>query len=467
MGDAQAGERVNARFQILLALVLVAVGVLVANVVPPVAPRLPGEPEVADAIATGVWLCPHGGGEEWRTSLHLANPGASEVRARISTFDEEGRAASEERTVPAGGSIAVPIDAETRATSSMVEYFGGWIAAGWVTRAAGDQRGVAAEPCAAGTADTWYLPDASTVDEEDDEIVVMNPFEADAVFSLTLLTPGRAPVRTDAITNVFLEGRSSIAVKLGRTVLGEATVATVLEVAVGRVAAAMVGVTGTTGLRAVLGYPGMPSPGVVLPGGDDRGGSELVLMVPGSGTPALAATLLGQGEPQPVGLLADAQLPGGAARAFPVATAPASAIVPTAPGAPAARRAFGRGEDPASTVGALPGPAWVVLPSVAGGPYHPGIVVANPGETAATVVLRPLRPGAQPVTLVVPAQSAVAAPSAFAEANADVAILVLATGGTVVPAGASSSLGKDGRAAYATALGVPVPAAFLEAFLPG
>ena len=456
----------NARFQILLALALVAVGVLVAEVVPAVPPRLPAEREVPDAIATGIWLCPHGGGEEWRTSLELANPGDVEVRARITTYDEDGKTASEERTVPAGGTIAVPVEAVTRATASTIEYFGGWIAAGWVTRAAGDQRGVAAEPCAPGAARSWYLPDASTVDEEDDELVVMNPFAADAVFSLTLLTPGREPVRTDAITNVFLGGHSSTAVKLGRTVLGEATVSTVLEVSVGRVAVAMVGVTGATGLRASLGYAGMPAAGAVLPGGDDRGGSDLVLMVPGAETPALDGSVLGAGEPQPVGLLADAQIPGGNARAFPVATAGPSAIVVAAPGVPAARRAFGPGEDSASTVGAPAGTAWVVLPTVAGGPYRAGLVLANPGEALATVVLRPLRPGAEPITVAVPAGAAVAAPASFAEENAETAVLVLATSGAVVPAGASSSLGKDGRSAYATALGVRIPDAFLAAFLP-
>ena len=46
----------------------------------------------------------------------------------------------------------------------------------------------------------------------------------------------------------------SVAFELNEVVLGERTVATLVEVSVGRVAAATLGVSGTGGIRSALGY---------------------------------------------------------------------------------------------------------------------------------------------------------------------------------------------------------------------
>lgn len=446
----------NGRAQGLLALALIAAAIVVATLAPPIDPRLPS-PAAAGDLRSGLWFCPHGGGEDWRVALQVANPGDSEVMVRVTTFDEDGPGEHVDRTVPVGGTISVDVDATASETSSLVEYFGGWVAAGWVTRAGGRESGVAAEPCSPRTASEWYLPDASTVENEVDSIIVMNPFEADAVFTVTLLTPGREPTRTDQLTNVLVEGQHSTTVRLGRTLLGEATVSSVLTVSVGRVVAALLDITGETGIRSALGYAGMPEPGVVLPGGNDRGRSDLVVMVPGTETVALSGVQLGTGPAQAIPGLAEAQPPGGSARAFPVATAGASALVSTSIGVPTARRSAGAGDDEGSTIGAQPGSAWVVLPTVAGSPYDAAIVVANPGDSVATVTLRPLGYGPSPITLLIPPGTVASAPRSFTEGIGDFAVLVIATSGTVVPVGASSSLGKDGRAGYAVALGVRIP----------
>lgn len=443
---------------VIILIVLGALGVAFAPDVDPFAPS--GEP-IATSTASGAWFCPHGGGEEWKTTLAVANPGESPVKVRVTTFAETGRPRESELEVPAVSTRLFAIEAPFRESSSMVEYFGGWVAAGWVTRAAGDERGVAAEPCISDIARTWYLPDASTVEDEDDALVLSNPFAVDAVVSVTLLTPGREPTRTEALTNLIVRARTTKTVRLGRTLLGETTVSAIVDVSVGRVAAGMLAITGATGIRASIGYAGLPVGGVVMPGGDDSGRSELVLMLPPGDLPTLSATLLGSGPEQPVAGIPEAEIPAGSSRAFPVSTAPASAIVATTASVPAARRHGGRSGDDGSSIGVLPSSRWVVLPAVTAGPFHSGIVLVNPGENIVTVSLRPLGVPVAAITVSVPARGVVSVPAAFADAVARVGVLVVADGGPIVAATTASSLGKDGYAAYAVADGVAVPQVFL------
>lgn len=450
----------NARSRGLVATALLVAAALATAFVPDLRPLGPSDDGAPIAASSGAWFCPHGGGAEWRTVLTLANPGSDSVAVRVTTFSESGRPRRSDLEVPAGASRQVVVDAPAREGGSMVEYFGGWIAAGWVSRAGGDERGIAAEPCLPETSAVWYLPDASTVEDEDDAVVLLNPFSVDAVVTLTLLTPGREPTRTEALTNVIVPARTARTVRLGRTLLGEAAVSAIVDVSVGRIAAAILAVTGGTGIRASIGSPGLPPSGVVLAGGDDSGRSDLVIVAPPGASPPLEAILLGSGPEQPVAGLPDAELPPGSSRTFPVATAPASAIVVGTAAVPIARRHIGRNGDDGSSIGVLPAAAWVVLPTVAAGPFRAGIVLANPGDAVASVSLRPLGADVAPITVSVPARGAVAVPQAFADAVAEVGVLVVASTGTVVVASASSSLGSDGRAAYAVANGVPIPARF-------
>lgn len=442
----------------IVALVLLVAGVAAAALLP-VSPRRPRE-GAAGSVASGLWLCPHGGGEGWATDILIANPGTASIPVRVTTFDGEGRGDVQERTVPGGGTTSLAVDASSLESSSIVEYFGGWVAAGWVTEAGGEREGVAAEPCADGPMPRWYLPDMSTVEDEDDAIIVENPFAADAVFSVTLLTPGREPTRTDALTNVLLRGRHATAIRLRKTLLGEATVSAVVDVAVGRVGVATLAVTGTTGLRSAIGASGALLDPVVLPGALGTGASDLVVMIPGNEATSLSASLLGTGPEQPVAGLAEAAPTGGSARAFPVTTAPASAIVFETPGVAVARRASGT-RDAGSSIGGRPATGWVLLPTVPGPPFHVGIVIANPGDEPATVIVSTLGPGPAPITLPIAPGQAILVPPTFADRTASVGVLVIATAGQVVVGGASSSGGNVGNAHYATALGVPIPDAWL------
>ena len=79
----------------------------------------------------------------------------------------------------------------------------------------------------------------------------------------------------------------SVAFELNEVVLGERTVATLVEVSVvGRVAAATLRVSGTGGIRSALGYLGTPDADLVFPGGADSGRTELPVMSAPSGAGA-------------------------------------------------------------------------------------------------------------------------------------------------------------------------------------
>ncbi len=464
MGDEEAGVGVKERAQVLSAAVVlfaaVAGGLYVQREIGPKAPA-GGPPGVAPS---GAWFCPHGGGEaEWTVTLEIANPGPAAVDVRVRTLARGKPSDPKTFTVRPGSLLRVPAAADGRERASIVEYFGGWVAAGWVAHGGGGEGGVAAEPCVPEAGRRWILPDGASLENDESYVVVMNPFAADAVLSITLLTERRDPIRTESWTNVTLRPFHSEAFRLNSNALGERTVSTVIDVSVGRVAAGTLSVSKTGGIRSSVGYLGEPPPTAVLPGGFDQGRTDLVVASSGLQRVALSGTLLQLDASQQVAELADASPPAESARTFPVTTAGPSAIVLAAdgPGVAAARRTFGVASDQGSTIAAEPAGAWIVLPAVAGHPTHPGVVLANPGAEPAEVTLWLLpgggAPTAGPVTVVVPPGSTVPAPKAFVQAAPRAAVLAVAEAGTFVPATASYSLGREGFAAFAVALGVPIP----------
>ena len=155
-GLVRAGRARSARGQALVALgtVLVVIVALVwldrdRTQVARTASRTP----------SGAWLCPHGGASGTSVSLYLGNPGTSTVQARVTRLGTEAPGPAESVEVPAGSTVRVDSAAEDRGASTYVEFFGGWLGAGWV---ASTEDGIAAEPCAADAARHWYLPDGST-----------------------------------------------------------------------------------------------------------------------------------------------------------------------------------------------------------------------------------------------------------------------------------------------------------------
>ncbi|MBI3647900.1 MAG: hypothetical protein HY240_03995, partial [Actinobacteria bacterium] len=165
------------------------------------------------SVTSGAWFCPHGGGPKgWNVTLEVANPGQSAVTIRVTSIGDGKPGLPASFTVEPGSTLAVPASADGRAASSTVEYFGGWVAVGWVSRAGGGESGVAAEPCTERTASRWFAPDGDTTEGQDAYLIVMNPFSAKAIFDVVVTTTDQAPVRTSDLTDVPLSPDRAVAI---------------------------------------------------------------------------------------------------------------------------------------------------------------------------------------------------------------------------------------------------------------
>jgi Family of unknown function (DUF5719) len=417
--------------------------------------------------SSGAWFCPTGGGPEgWEVFLQVANPGDRPATLHVRTLDSGRPQPPETFEVDPGAFLSIPVEGRGRGRTHAVEWFGQWVAVGWLARAGGGEVGVAAEPCAPAAGGRWLLPDGTTETEGDrDYVVVMNPFPREAVFSLTLLSERREPVLQGDLTDVVLRPFRSVAFELNDVVLGERTVATAIDVSVGRVAAATLGVSESGGIRSALGYLGSPQSGLVFPGGQDSGRTELPVMSAPDGD-GRRVTLTGDllpsdgSAPQQVPGLADASMPDGSARTFPATTTEVTSLRLEAAGGPVAtvRRTFGTTSDQGAVTGARPADSWLVMPAVADAPANPGMVLVNPSPEPAEVTLRYLDPGPQEeLTIPVPPEATVQVPQAFLLLASDVGVWAEAGTGTFVAAAVSYSLGPEGRSRYAVSLGIPVP----------
>jgi len=415
--------------------------------------------------SSGAWFCPHGGGPEgWDVQLQIANPGTETATIRVRSLGQDKPGEPETMQVEPGAFVRVPVSGDGRGSASVVEWFGQWVGVGWLAHAGGKESGVAAEPCAPAAGDRWLLPDGVTETENDEAyLVVMNPFAREAVFSVTLLGR-REPVQHSSTTDVGLKPFRSTAFRLGQILSGEPTVAAIVDVSVGRVAAASLGVTASGGIRSALGYLGTPPADLTFPGGDDTGQTQLPVMnaspTQNGERASVDGDILGEGQtPQAFAGLAESSLPPMSARTFPATTSVPSSIRlgVSGDGMAAVRRTFGTVSDQAAVTGAEPASSWVVLPTVAGSPSHPGLVLANPGTEPAEVTLSFLTPGPdQQVTVTVQPQSTATAPESFLSVAPEVGVLATASSGTFVAASASYSLGIEGFAGYAVALGIPI-----------
>lgn len=456
------------RAQVVAAVVVAVLAVAGATYAErQVGTRSLGTAAPGERAPSGAWFCPHGGGEQdWEVALQIANPGPDAATVRIRSISSTKPEAPVTQTIEPGALAVVPVDGIGRERSSMVEWFGQWVAVGWVSHAGGDERGVAAEPCAPAAGERWLLPDGSTATKpQNDYVIVMNPSARDAVVSFTLLSERKEPIQKSELTDVVIKPFHSMAVPLNDKVLGEETVSTIVDAAAGRVVAASLGVWETGGIRSTLGYLGDPPATVVFPGGDDAGRTQLTVMSTSLERVQLTADLLGAEQEQPFAGVADAAPPSESARTFTATTAEPTSVVFTsaAPGIAAVRRTFGVASDQGSTIGGSPSAGWLVLPAVSGSPSHPSIALANPSEVPAEVRLSLLgtgegtEPGSVAITVTVPPRSSVLAPSGFVEAAPGAAVLAVASSGTFVPAAVSYSRGKEGFATYAVALGIEVP----------
>jgi len=422
-------------------------------------------PAAAPSSSTdsGAWLCPHGGGARWEGRLYLANPGPDPSTVRVTAMSLKTSSAVGTVTVDPGTTMEVTVPAAAKEASTYVEYFGGWVAAGWLTiTSTPGGTGVGAEPCAPATdATTWYTANGGTPKGAGANLIIMNPYGVNAIFDVVLFSTDRAPVHESNLTDVVLKPHRSMVVPIQTVLPLEAAVGSEIDVHAGRVGVASVDTSVQNGVGAVLGSTS-PTSSLTVPLLAGNGQRSLSVMVPGTDGIRFDGSTLGESVSHPsVGLSAVAQGPQ-TTQAYTVATSGASALRLVEQGSTgsfvASVDSVGEGSDLAVTAGAVAGSTWVVLPTVAGDPAKPGLVITNPGAEAATVSLHVLTAaGPNDVTLDVSAGSSVAAPAGFLATDEAAGILVTATTGQVIATGASESLGMKGVAGYAIAVGLAVP----------
>ena len=455
-----AAREPRARGQMLFALGTVVVIVAALVLLDRTGTRTPARLAAADA-PSGAWLCPHGG-SDMSVALYLANPGPATVTARVTRLGPKQAGSPERFDVAAGTTMRIEDLPSDREAATYVEYFGGWIGAGWVSST---DEGVAAEPCAPDAARRWFLADGTTLLDEEAFVIVENPFAAAAVMDVVLYTAEQAPIRDSAWTDLVVPPRRSMSLRLNSRAKGETVVAVALEVSVGRVAAASLGVSDGTKIRSALGWT-EPTTGATFPLMQSSGQTELILMSTAQRSIRFGATVLSEEQPRPAGGLTEQEHGPAAARpyAIPVDLGPTAIQLFTLDDAPAvgALRALGPGQDFGATAGAVAASdSWLVLPAISGSSPTPGAVLVNDGDVdvTATVELLPPEGGtaAAPVTMQVPAHSAAAVPPDLWGAAPDAALLIRTEDGALVALAASTSLGSGATAAYALSMGVPLP----------
>ena len=458
-------------------LLTVAVAGIVAIVAASFARLGPREPAGAShgSAPSATWLCPHGGGRGYEGTVFLANPGATEVDARVTTMSADGVVGSSELIVPARGQVAVEVDATDRSSSTFVETFGRWVGAGWLIRGAEGDVGIGAEPCASSAGSDWVSAGASTGEGDDAFLVVMNPFDTDAVFDVALFGAERAPVRDSELTDVTVRARRSTAIELNLYAQGEEGLGVSIGVSSGRVAASTLLVSDSDGIASVLAADA-PAQRRVLLTSTGTGRSQLAVAVPtgtadpGAATPAppgqlgttFTATLRSQDPPQPAGALGEQAQEPESAVAYPVTTTGPSAVdvvVREGSSMTTALRTPGAGNDAGATGGSSEAAvSWVVTPTIAGEPARPGVLVLNPQEAEVSVTLTSLPSEGQTsgeATMTVPAGGVAGVPRGYLNDIGNASLLV--TGDEpIVVVGASTSLGNDGLSVFGLASGVPI-----------
>ena len=412
---------------------------------------------------SNAWLCPHGGGKGWTGTIALADPGPDSVDVRVTELSTGAPSAPVTITVPAGHEVLQPVEAGSTADATYIEAFGGWVAAGWLLRAAPPSSGLGVEPCAPAASRTWYTADSDTQQGHRSYLVVMNPFSVEAVFDVALFRPRLPPVRSADWIDLTLPPGRSMALSVGSKVLGQEIVGAEIDVSRGRVAAASLAVSPDGGVRSDLAAPA-PSATAYLPVAQGAGQADLAVFVPGTEGVQLTTQLLSAVSPQAAGTAANTQQPGASTAVYPIIwVGPSSVNVTSAGGVPfvAALRARGQQYDDGATGGAVaPATAWVVTPTVGGEPAQPQLVLVDPGPSAVRVTLQLLTPGSGPigprVTITVAAGRVAGAPKGFLE-QADQAAVLVTADAPIVALGASTSGGAKGLASYGSAVGVPVP----------
>jgi hypothetical protein len=453
-------------------VVVVAAGVYLERQVGAKAHAAP----VGGTATSGAWFCPHGGAPEgtkdWKATLAVANPGSSPVHIRVTELADEKPGPPKASVVPPGRQILLDVPVSSPAAATFVEYFGGWVSAGWVMRAQGPISGVAAESCSPEADRTWTLADGDTSlpqgakpkEGNDTDLVIMNPFATDAALSVVLYANQR-PTTTKDLTDFVLPAMRSVSIPLAKLVVGPEALGAQVRVSVGRVAAATLSTSFVNGIRSTEGVPGPPPPRMFLPAGTGHASTQLAVTAPAPQGVEVTGALRGRESPQVVAELDHRQQQGGTSVAVEGSIQGPSTYQVTASGGVAAAvrtLASDTSHDRGATSGsAIAAPAWVVPPAAASEPARPSIVLLDAGTEDARVTLTALPSGKgkapRPVTVTVPAGTTASAPSKFVSAAATSSVLAVSSGPPIVAASAAFSEGQHGVGGFAVATGVVEP----------
>jgi hypothetical protein len=342
-----------------------------------VRPAAVGTVSTPEALS-GAWFCPHGGGEGWDLWVLVANPSEQPSRLVLTSHGATSEASS--ATLEPQTHRYFSVSAEEPAAGTVVEFFGGQVAASMVV-ARPEGRGLAAEPCTSTAADRWYVPDGTAeVEGEGASIVVMNPTAADAVVDIVVTTE-RESLRPGPLQGVVLGPGRVKAFDLNRFSLGARTIAARVTAAVGRVAVAGFGLS-EGGIRAEIGVSQLGRRWF-LPGTGDGGRGELVVAAPVAEVPFQARA---QGSEQQVPALEQANVEAGSIRTFTVPTREGGLVVEAEGSVPlvvARRSSFGGAgvEEPDEAMPGGESPSPAPSPSPDASPAQTPEESPTPGES--------------------------------------------------------------------------------------
>ncbi len=268
-----AGRQRRFRRSAVIALVVLAVVVLVAELLRPTDSPSPRPDPAAATVSfddtTTTWFCAAGtsqaGGvaDETVVIANAAARGGARASVRMSVVtgtDPQGAPiAPVERAlrIPAAGEVRVPVSSLVANANPgvIVEGRGAPIVVTHLLRGNGD---TAAGACARGGADHWYFGGGSTVLGSNLTLWLFNPFAGDAVVDLSFSTDtgNEAP---NEFQGLVVPGRTRLAVPIESAVRRRAVVATEVTARRGRVVAeqtqSLDGRDGRKGLALVAGAP--------------------------------------------------------------------------------------------------------------------------------------------------------------------------------------------------------------------
>jgi Family of unknown function (DUF5719) len=440
------------------------------------------QPPVEPAGArSGAWYCPHGGGEGWRVWVAVANPSSRPAEVRITSWSGTTPTLAAEIVQPMTHRM-VEVPAGRMASATAVEYLDATVVAGMVVSRPEDQGGgLAAEPCVERAGTRWYVPEASTLRGETASVVVHNPFAANAVVDVALVTSTQM-LRPGRLRGIVLSPGQVRDVDLGRFALEENALTAIVSAPLGRVVAG--GVTQSAGgVRATAGVPG-PAQRWILPGAGDRSGVLEVTAPDRSPVPIHARAQTAEAESalidletvaaettvafdevaREAGIVVEADGPTpfvSSRRLFPVLPTVPPEEERDRPGGGQGGRQGRQGQeeeeetpppepsDVAATAG-VPAPAssWVVLPPVGPDGGTVVVLVQNPGTRPVDVQVLPLGPdgAGEPGSVTVAPRTTIRV-----DLPQPAAALIRAGSGDVAVSGASL-----GHRTYAVAAGVPL-----------